>query len=238
MIYTVCLAFTRTEVVSKTIERYKETFGKTPHEFVIVDNHYPVHKKETSEALLSFGNVIRPYKNLGLHNGANFAIEQCKMQENDVYIGIDHDAWPDKEGWGDALVDVMKDPSIASCSLWNDHVAIAPGRIWTESTINGHRILEDPNNFGVNGLTAYSVGAVKAAGGFQEPCAYYGHIEQWMWQHWKAMCKRHVYLADFKDDLTRHAGHDPLYTAYKIEHAHKMSFQGSFEEWLEAGGHT
>lgn len=243
MIYLVTLAFTKPEVIERTLEVCDGSIGlpRGDYEHILLDQHYPLPDKRKNACDLADlacyyeMTLMRPYKNLGLHEGANFVCSQVAMNDSDIYIGIDHDAWPTTHGWGRDLVKVMQDPSIAIAMLWNKHAGDAPGRTWREGQINGVTCRE-ADNFAVNGIGCYSGSFLKKSGGFSAMVNYWGHVEQSMWEKVKKLGLRQVYLSEHFDDLTHTAGHDQLLTEYKWDHAHHQTWPGDFESWLKMKG--
>lgn len=244
MIYVLTMAFTEPQIVKRSLTQFKETFGleEGSYTHILLDQHYPLPDKQENACYLAemacvFDCLLmRPFKNLGLHEGANFVCQQIGIQDSDILIGLDHDAWPTTKGWGPDLIKVLNDPTIAIASLWNKHAQDAPGRVWQPTTVQDVNCLE-ADQFAVNGISAFPGWFIRSSGGFSEPCAFYGHIEQAMWTKARAIDRRQVYLAQHFDDLARSAGHDARYGEYKHAHAHSMEFRGSFEEWLKSKGH-
>lgn len=172
---------------------------------VIIDDHYPIKKEATSQAIqalaISYGCIyIRTPKNLGLHHALNHAMRTLSVSDDDFYVNCDADDRP-APGTFQAMKQVMlADPTIAvlGCSFANirDQKFFAEGR----EVIAGHTVAIHPNVEMWN-VSAINMRFLKAIGGnFSEPYPYYGGIESYLYSKYRMMGLRLAYLVDYSSD--------------------------------------
>src|SRR6185369_2239868 len=79
----------------------------------LLNQHYPLGGDETKQAIAEYAGMygnVRVFdcgRNLGLHDGLQFLVDQIEPLDDDVVVGFDPDEKPLSDGWAHAMVDVM-----------------------------------------------------------------------------------------------------------------------------------
>jgi hypothetical protein len=218
--------------------RFYETLsGAFTIEHYWVDNCWPMDKEKSHMANVETCKqydikVLSPGKNLGLHDGFNWALQQIHPEPQDIIIGYDCDCFPETDGWDQALVTTLiKGVQIgwASLMFWANEKELKE-RGYFETTVDGLKmwIAQCPC---INSICAWPYSFLKAIGGLHEPTKFYGGLECAMWNDLQTNNLRWAFLCDYRE------GHAPIiapkeYTAYKWAHAHDGTWTGDFESWL------
>lgn len=239
-VFVLTLAYAPAAVLKAGIERLYETATSSFHH-VIVDQHYPFNRSDVMREVWRLGSVyearvLDPGKNLGLHQGHNWALAQCKLQDDDIVILYDPDSWPLTNGWDQAIVDVMRaDRGFDIVGLIDprsrrelDERGIA----W-EGFVSGLYV-QQPVRDGIISVAGYSGALLNRFGGFDEVLPYYGGLEAAMWGRLQAHGGKWCYLTNHDESLHLQELADPEFKAYKDAHAQTRTFAGTFEEWLAA----
>jgi len=149
---------------------------------VFVDQHYPVNKDINRHLLYSICakyniSILNPKRNLGLHDGFNWAMSHLPIKPNDAIIGFDPDSSPVTPGWDKALVTALSDWRLTWASLMSPRIA---ARLPEIGFIN-HRVLDVKVwillNAVANSICAWNAQFLTDIGGISELMRYYGHLE-------------------------------------------------------------
>lgn len=244
-VWTITLCFTDPDIIHDSLAQYRATASpqvETVH--VLVNQHWPIGK-ETNAAELEkiarkFGCLLLdPGRNLGLHDGFNWAWRKQNIPDNAMVIGYDPDSWPVTPGWDQAMCDVfVSDPSVAWLSLWHIHAereVIEDRRGGAIEVLGGHRVvpLKRP---AINSICGFRQGWLRQVGGLWEGNAFYGGLEVGMWE--KLGQNRWVFLRDFREANELYDRMNPLYKEYKWKHAQTREWPGDFESFLKSKGLT
>lgn len=238
MNFIIVLGFANQRVAERTLKNYADT-RTSDAKLLIVDNHYPLNV--TSDfwrraAADLGGTYLDPGKNLGLHEGLNFALREARATENDRVLIMDPDTYPFTPGWDTALLEALDIPGVGWASLCNNHSDGEMRERGYDETIEGGLKIWTTHRPVVNSVSGFRLDWVLAAGGFQEPYAYYGGLEVAMWEIMKKNTNyRWVFLRDFFEDVFKEDLIDPIYIAYKYAHGHQ-GYQGDFETYLKEHG--
>lgn len=243
-VYLITCGFVRAEIFAeKMVHLYEEDTMSIDMKHYFLYQHYPL-KKEFEKAGLR--KVCEKYnitwldagKDLGLHGGANYMMQQINPADSDVIIGHDPDDYADTKGWDKAIVDIVtQDPSIAIAYLNNGYnINHTPGCIFQDTVIAGHKVKIPTNRPTMMSISGYTAGWIRQIGGFSQPTTHYGHIESHFWRKAAQMHKKWAILEEYS---VRYGvgsySHDQLYTEYKQAQANFTSRE-SFEEWLKKKG--
>jgi hypothetical protein len=239
-VWTITLCHNDPEIISDSLRQYYATKSpKVETIHVLVDQHWPINKIACKRSLESLARdykcvLLDPGRNLGLHDGFNWAMNQFAIPDNAGIIGYDPDSWPIQSGWDEAMCKAfMGDPTINWISLWHQHAysqLIAEGAAYANiETINGIE-LQTLKRAVMNSVCMFRAGWLKSVGGLYEGNKYYGGLEVAMWE--KIKPGRWVFLPGFLEDLRLHDRVHPWYREYKWRHAHLRDFTGTFEEYV------
>lgn len=232
------------KIIHHSIERFLETVQDRSliTEFVMVDNHWPLNKQETSVYVKELGlilndlfptRVIKPERNLGGQGGINYALEYLKTKytiaSNDLILIYDPDSHPNAINWLESMIDVLKaDSLVAYASL--THIAIIDNdRDRSIEVIGSHRvsIYSRPEMFNVTMFKAWFL----FDEGMLANSTYYGHVETPMYYKCKKMGAKNVYLTDCIE-LNNPIPHPIEYTNWKRLHAYGQ-YKGNFDEYVK-----
>lgn len=249
-LFTVTLAYAPARTLRAGIDRYYDTIDPGAHfHHLVVNQHYPLNPNPVEGELYTLRaeydfDRIDPGKNLGYHHGFNYAMQWLDnhfgLHDDDAILCYDPDSWPVERGWNKAIKWAMEMfPEIGTCGIL--------GPVAREEIVQrGYCHTNPPEAFRsvwfsnqpiIASLQAWRVGFLRKAGGFQEPCKYYGGIEAAMWPHLERQGLKWAVVPDFHDLDHLWADKDIEYRAWQWAHAHSKIFQGDFEEFLHAGKH-
>lgn len=234
MRWTLILGFANKPTADRTLELF-ETTRTIDSRVVILDNHYPTSLNPPDWAEWANrlgGDYLDAGRNLGLHNGLNWMLQQLGATGNDQIVGLDPDTMPITTGWDSALFSALRLPKVGWASLMNP---ISEGEMKTrgfEVSFEEGLHLQTTLRPVVNSICAFNLAWVLESGGFQEPTEYYGGVESCMWPHLQAKKQRWVFLQDFREGKFDVDLSDEAYRQYKWRHAHE-GMKGSFDEFLE-----
>lgn len=210
------------EMLAHSLALGRRTIG-VDVDWVLVDHLWPIDGEFTRKFIreLPCSVFLEPETNMGGVGGANWAVAQLGLADDDVLIGYDPDSNPLTDGWGKALVDVMSaDPQLDYLSLM-PVVHLLTHR-WQFKVVRGHRVAWDdrPEMFGV---TAWRGKFIKRGlpdhrlyGGVEGDMHALGHVNH--------------YLYDFREG-ERAFPHPASYTQWKREHV-AGTFPGNFDEFV------
>lgn len=241
-VYAITLCFNKPSVVEASLRRFYAT--KNPSlevRHVLVDQCYPMPSRSAVTAKLmalaaEFNCIlIHPGRNMGLHHGWNWAMNQLPLQPEDILIGYDPDSNPISHGWDMALATALSDPKVGWASLMNTRCEPElRERGFTERMIQHVQVWRAHRPV-VNSICAWRASFLLAAGGLQEPTNYYGHLEAAMWAHLEKQGLEWVFLPGWRENDELRNMADREYLLYKWSHAHLGSWPGDFESFLAAG---
>lgn len=233
-LWTVTVSYAPIEILAHGLKRYFET-TLVPSEYVVLDHLYPKVDPLEITGLVenSFSlHLMRPYKNMGGHEGFNWVVKNLPVEDDDLIIGYDPDSNPLTKGWDEAMLEAMRSHrSLGSISLMHTAIKDKP---WIVSDDKPRvALLGRPEMFNV---TMWRVSALKATGGLLADRKLYGMVETAMYRKFTEMGLYSGYLYDYEEGPCPVA-HDPMYVKWKEAHAF-FGFEGSFEEFLESVPHT
>lgn len=206
----------------------------------VLYQHYPLYKNENYEKLIvlkkRFGFHLHDAgKNLGLHNGINFVINQLSLKNDQVVIGFDPDSFPLGKGWDMALVRAIL--GSGGKNVWSSLAnprskQELQERGFKKVIIDGHLETWETKTPVVNSICAWSVDWLKKVG-LTEPRPYYGHLETEMYS--KLGDKKWTFVPGWSESDHLRDLHDREYVLFKWAHAHLKSWDGDFKDFIEAG---
>lgn len=245
-VYAITLCFNNPAVVAASLDRFYQT--RNPDlilkQHLLIDQHYPLPSKdETRRAVQAVADrhgcrVLRPERNLGLHDGWNWACSHLDLQDDDILIGYDPDSWPLTPGWDMALVTALsKDRRAGWASLTNvrSRRELEQKSCFEERVTDGYLRVWSTRLPVVNSVCAWKWGFLRKCGGLWEPKAYYGHLETWLFDRLKEQALDWVFLVDWTEDDTLRGRTDLEYIRWKWAHSHLGTWPGDFESFLAAG---
>jgi hypothetical protein len=206
-------------------------------------HYYPVNERQNRIELYRLCaeydiRVLDPGRNLGVHEGLNYVAKEIGLTRHDVLLTVDPDTNPITPGWDRALLSVVAGNSdIGWAFLTNSQtpseIRARPGGYTERTLANGTRlyVMHGP---AVASISAWQMQWVldSPAGGFHEPCKWYGHIESAMYPDLVHAGKRLAVLRDYAEDDAIKADQDKIYAEWKSAHA----FEGyplNFPEFVE-----
>jgi hypothetical protein len=237
----VTMGFVNADILAHSMEHvYKIKSDQLEYEHYFVDQHYPINRESN---VLKLKKVCEKYGikwidalyDRGLHHGLNFWMDECKVND-ELFIGLDPDSWPNERGCDEALVDCMeiKSSNLAFCTL-NNSINIARQDLLLAPVVLGKHLCMLPTNRPTMfNIVCWRASWLRSIGGFHQPTSHWGHLETYLWK--KLVDTKHCFaiLVDHREtERPWHMpGHDALYVQYKAE-------QGAFKtrlglnEWLK-----
>lgn len=243
MIYAVTLGFTPSRTFKKSMEQYYATISKSLEiKHIFVDQHYPINKKKNQTELKKickdFGiTYLDPGKNLGLHGGFNWAVEQMGgYKSDDYYIGFDPDSYVLSPGWDLALLTpFLHRANVGWTSLMNQRSQ----EDIKSKPFSPHKLAQvytwQPHQAVMNSICMWSGKYLSLTQGLHEPLHWYGLLECDMFERLKQYNMEWHFLCDWHEDDRLRDLQDEEYKIYKWEYAHMKSTTDDFETWLEKG---
>jgi len=242
-VITITLGFVPARIWKQSAAAYAAT--RNPllrYKHYFVDQHYPLKKEKNRVALRKICEehgieVLDPGKNLGLHDGFNWALRQINPPDHAVIIAYDPDTNPLGQGWDMALVRAIRGDSkqnVVWASLIHEQAAKElEERGYERRKADGYIDLMVTRRPVMNSISAFSYGWLKRVGGLSEPTAFYGHLEAAMYD--KLGGRDWAFLPGWAENEVLRAKQDKEYMTYKWVHAHLQTWKGDFESWLAAG---
>ena len=238
-IWLVSVAYNRPNVVMESIQKYMNQNKEIslPHEWVLMDCHYPLpHKGQNSVDLAAASSAynmshVKPYKNYGTSGNLNWIINECSMHNDDIFIPLCPDGRVRESGWVSALVDVLNHEPNAYYVALNQisHGGHTNLSVIEHVTTKGTKYLEFPHIVAWS-LGGFRVGHVRKIGGLYERRPFYGFIED---ETHKRMSGQGLNFYKLKDYYDFHKYDvDPLYIDWKramVEERTRLDF----ESWLK-----
>ncbi len=242
-VIAITLGFVPARIWEQSAKVYAETRNpELPYTHYFVDQHYPLEKKKNRKALREicerYGiKVLDPGKNLGLHEGFNWALREINPPDDAIIIAYDPDVYPTSSGWDMALVRAIRgDPKgkIVWASLLHGAANQEIQKCGFEPRkIDGYIDVWITKLPIMNSICAWSYSWLKSVGFLNEPRPFYGHLEAEMYGRLRG--KEWAFLPSWTEDERLRKTQDEKYMVYKWTHAHTQSFDGDFESWLKAG---
>lgn len=244
-VYAIVMAFMDSDIINKSLMAFHETKNiDLPVKVYILNNHYPlnyeINQIKLKEIAKRYGaKLLDPGKNLGLHNGFNFCVDQIKPDDNDILIGYDPDSLPLQYGWDMALVRaILGDP--AKRAVWSSlmnprSLKDISDRGYDKRKADGYIEIWETKLPVTNSICAFHAGWLKSVGGLQEHSNFYGHLESCMYEKLDRKKQGWVFLPGWTESDCLRDSHDRDYVIYKWCHSHLKSWDGDFKSWLEAG---
>lgn len=240
-VWSISLCYNDPKIIEDSLNQLQATRDKenVDMHIVMVDQHWPIDREKNKKELERIAKnckatLLDPGKNLGLHHGFNWAVNQLSIPDNALIIGFDPDSWPVDFGWDKAMCDVfVEDASVVWFSLWHPHA--------TRELLNEHKSQpghQVPSQRTIqvtapvmNSVCGFRSSWFKKVGGLTEPSKYYGGLECAMWDKVKAH-GRWIFLPDYKEELHFQDVVNPLYRAWKWHHAHE-GYPHDFVQYLK-----
>lgn len=237
MQYLITLGFANQKVAERTMDQYANT-RTSDAQLIIVDNHYPVNVPEGfwKRIAQELGGVyFDPGRNLGLHEGLNYALREVQATRDDVALIMDPDTKPYTPGWDTGLLKALEIPTVGWASLYNNHSDMEMRkRGFVQSHENGLALWTTCEAV-VNSVCGFKLDWVLDCGGFQEPSPFYGGLESMMFDFMKQTRYRWVFLRDFFEDAFPQDLIDPVYIEYKCAHGH-LGYPHDFATFVKEKG--
>lgn len=241
-VHTITLGFVPARIWEKSIDAYQSLRNPDiSYDHYFVDCHYPVGGLENRRKLWSICcdrgvHVLDPGRNLGLHDGFNWALAKVPRGTNDIIIGYDPDSKPISPGWDGALVHTLEaDSRLAWVSLFNERVQpelIERG--YTKRQL-GHIEAWITHKPVINSICAWRSSFLDNAGGLEEENKFYGGLEAKMFWKMKNLGLEWAFLPQWWEEDSLRNMQDEEYKKYKWAHAHLKSWPADFESFLQAG---
>lgn len=235
-VYT--LAYCPIEIITKSIEQVY-AMKTLDWDHYIVYRGWPIEPDKNKQDLKAlahqYGAKFVEVTTTGITFCQNILLkEHMNIQESDVFLGIDADAFPKQKGFDEALFKVHQDPKIAWASLWIEHAhpnefAQRPHR---KAVINGINVnlCNVPH---ILDISMYKWNWISKAGGFHQPCAVYGGVEVGMWNDFKSLGMELCVLTDYTEDYHLCELWPEIYQQWKRDHV-LGKFPENFDKYLEA----
>lgn len=247
--------FNRADICAEAMTQIYKTrwLGGAGWRHIWLNQHYPFDKKQNAKDMrdlcLSYGGQwMDAGRNLGLHEGMNYMLDQLgpQVKDEDFILMVDPDNFPHEQGWDDALTRVLYyDEKIGQSTLWQPavkdfehrkHPNKDPILHWSpEHMVDGIRVKPCRNAF-VRTVTCWRAGDIRKVKGWNEPCAFWGHLESVMTDKFRKIGKGDVYLPDFFESSHPSGRINPEYQEWKVLHAHKHTVKVDLETWLRQTG--
>lgn len=238
----VTMVYANANILRSAMAAYRRTTADLPPNatHVFVDQCYPLrHDEVRAEILKQVASIpcntvlLSPGRNMGLHQGFNYAIETQKIADDDIVIGYDADEHPTHEGWLTAMLDVFRaDPDCGWLSIGGPQaIEFMNNNGCNRTKVAGHNVWRPPYPL-VNHVTGFRGKAIREVGPFREPFEYYGGIESEMQPAYNRAGYYHGYLVDYLQQGMHHL-HDPEYAEWKWKHV-RDEFKGDFSAFLHA----
>lgn len=247
-VYAITLAFSNPQILAHSMKAFYQTrnLDLKIDSHIIVDQHYPLYREEVvkelkMQNLINGQTILDPGRNLGLHDGFNWALGQIKPKPEDIIIGYDADSMPVEKGWDMALVRAIEAKrsdghgEVVWSSLGNPRtLRDLYARGFDSVKADGYLRLFLSRTAITNSVCAWRYGWLKEVGFLEEPRAFYGHLEAAMWGKLRAG-KRWAVLPDWTESDELRDLHDRAYIVYKWRHSHLNDWPGDFESFVKAG---
>lgn len=233
--------FNRADICAEAMEQAYKTrwLGGAGWTHVWLNQHYPVRKRSNTKKMrdlcVEYGGLwMDAGRNIGLHEGLKYMFNRLPIADTDYILMLDPDNYPTNPGWDDALVRVLHyDPKIGQATLWQPAVRDHEKNInWgPERIVDGIKVRVCNQAF-VRTVTCWRAGDIRKVGQWDEPCAFWGHLESVMTQRFTSRGFQDVYLPDFFESSAPSHRIDPEYQQYKVAHAHHRTWTGDLESYL------
>lgn len=239
------MAFTRPDILERCFTDLYAKSMPSDVEHYVLDQHYPLPQYTTNRRALE--HICRRYgahlldagKNLGYHEGINWAIAHMGMEDDDVVVNLDPDAKiaAGSEAWHGAIYrSFFVDKTLACVGLNNETIdRELKERGFFDETKNGLvlRFMQRPV---VMSIIAWQAGFIREVGGLKENTLHYGGVEAVMWPYLCERGRRWAVLPNFWEDVSLWYEADPEYRDWKVKHGQEHSFLGDFESYLRSIG--
>lgn len=242
-VIAITLGFVPSRILEQSFASYYRTRNpELTFRHFFVNQHYPLDKRENTlrnrEICERYGvYFLDPGRNLGLHEGFNWALQQIRPLQGSVVIAYDPDVNPISPGWDMALVRaILGDPErrVVWSSLIHTVAAEEINKVGYDTRrADGYIEMWLTRRPIMNSICAWSFDWLKSVGFLREPRPFYGHLEAEMFN--KLGRNQWAFLPGWTEDESFRHQQDDAYKTYKWVHAHHKSWDGDFESWLAAG---
>ena len=204
----ITMAYANHRVFDASLAAYYHTTNRElVNDHVIVDQHYPLHRPQLLGVMNKWAGqlqaqVMDPGKNLGLHNGFNFAMQKLALgwAPDEFVIGYDPDECPITPGWVRAMFDVMTaNASIGWLSLTSGSTDVdQKGFSYKDRQIAGHKV-RFFDTAKMNIVCMWRTSMLRQVGWLDEPRPYYGLLESMMWPRLERLGWKTGYMMEFRN---------------------------------------
>jgi len=240
-VFCITLGFVPPRIWAKSCEQFYKT--KDPdievHHY-FVNQWYPLNDYADMMEIHAINHKygvhwIDPQKNMGLHNGFNWALEQVKPADDDIIIGYDPDSFPCGPGWLKTFLIALSYPDVVWASSTSELLTADKKAKGYDVRQKEDRTFWLPKHAVANSVCAWKYNWLKEVGFLDEPRDYYGLLECNMWNKLKVTQKKWAFCMDHQEVDPLRTSHDRSYVMYKWCHAHLNSWPGDFKSYLQAG---
>ena len=242
MIYTITTGYSPARIWALSLASYKK--HKNPdvkYTHIYVDNHYPLNIEQNRAEIKRICQdndviILNPGRNLGLHDGFNYALKYCDIKPYDIIIGYDGDSNPISYGFDGALVHALEfDHSLGWVSLMSPRAKPEIlSRGYTAKQVR-HLELWLTHKAVVNSVCAFRGEFLLKTGGLKEENAIYGGLEAVMFPKLREMGLHWGFLTGWHEDDLYRDMQDKEYLWWKWKYAHLKEFSGDFASYVSAG---
>ena len=240
------MAYTRPDIVERGLDSLYEAGVPPETEHFILDQHYPLPSPAENRAKLEtiaewYGiKILDAGRNLGYHEGQNWALERMGLSDEDVYLNYDPDAKLEQSTTHEHITAIARafelDPTLACVGLNNPTIDCELRERGYFDEEKGGLVLRFMRQPVIMSVIAWNAGFVRQCGGLREPAPMYGGIEAAMFPVLCAHGRRWAVLKDFFEDISLNRQADPEYNEWKHRHGYLRSFDGTFEDYLRSIG--
>lgn len=231
------MAYTRPDIIQRSLA----SLQAPGIEHYILDQHYPLPDYAENRAWLEgycrdHGHrLLDAGKNLGYHEGINWAIEQMDLADEDIVVNYDPDTLIPVGS--ESCLSMMRlaferDKTLAVVGLNNPTIdRELQERGYFDEDVGGLtlRFMKVPV---IMSVVAWNVGFIRKVGGLKEPSAMYGGIEATMFPILCREGRRWAVLPFWWEDISLNRQADPEYLEWKHRHGYLQNFPGDFESYL------
>jgi hypothetical protein len=187
---------------------------------------YPELEAQRSAAFLG-AKVLTLPENMGARGNFSWALNQINFKDDDFILNYDLNGNPQQKGWLKAMIEVLaSDKTLSMVGLL--HNRIVDEKPWKMEKIAGYNIASSDS--WSSSKTCIYPGRMMREGTWSR-LAFYGFLEEWMFEHAKKFGLRPVYLYDYREALPFIP--DPLiFKDWKYAHAFK-NYPGRLEDYLK-----
>lgn len=240
-------AFCKASLVEKSLERRKTMTLEYENKYLI-DSHYPLETRENLKAVADkYGyQYVDVGSDLGSAQSQNWTISNVIKPSKDSYLlNLDPDSACDYEGWDEDMLSIMiPEPELGMLHLNSPtvHEWIKLGQCRVDfkpiKTPNrGSFTLAVPKHLEHFNVTMFKGSALHAiGGGLLQEFKWYGQVEAPTWNAMRGAGFYNAYVWDRMEACDLKVLEDKEFFDWKIAHAHRRTFSGKFNEYIDSLG--